>query len=785
MAQHRCPGCMRIVPGDFCPHCGYPAGKGNKAHQLQPGTVLRGQYEIGRVLGQGGFGITYLGWDRNLEAEVCIKEYYPNHAVTRESSATTLIHCHTEEAVPFYNASKERFLREAKILAQFREIPEIVSIYGFFEENNTVYIVMEYIKGMDLARYVASRGGKLTPEETFRLLKPLMEALGQVHRGELVHRDIAPDNIMLHPRGGAKLLDFGAARMVEGADVEKGLNRSTEAVVKHGFAPMEQYQSRGNLGPWTDVYAMCATVYYCLTGRIPPEATSRMMGEAELDWSGAEGLTPRQRAALEKGLAVLARDRYASMEELMEGLCGTGKPAALPHPPEKQAVPPKKKKKNRALPLALCILILGLAAGFGLLALGGYPRSGPAPAVTAPPQTEAATQPPSTWTPPAEPETEPSAPSQNLAPLPGGTHSIGILCNSGHYATQISSAISARIPADGSYYEIHTESVAQEADVFQQILKLAEAGIQTVIWVADELEDRDVVDQVVLTAEACGIELLVTLYDPEFTSGPGILERSASAAYVGIDPRMACREMGSLLLSLPGKGDRNGDGKVSYVFLGTREDMTMDASLYTTEAIALGGIKADPLVGYECDSTPSAAMYAMEDALDRFPDMEVVFCTDERMLEDVITTMEAAGMAMGQDILILCGGDTPYVREQMDCGNVAGAVTCSEDLRLESLMAALDAALRGEPLEGNFRDACRWLLPGEETEDPAPSDGTRGRVTANGLNIRSGPSKDSVSFGFLNKGDIVEILRIEEVSGQKWALIKEGWILMDYVELLD
>ena len=780
MAQRRCPGCMRMVSGDFCPHCGYPAGKGNKAHQLQPGTVLRGQYEIGRVLGQGGFGITYLGWDRNLETEVCIKEYYPNHAVTRESSATTLIHCHTEEAVPFYNASKERFLREAKILAQFREIPEIVSIYGFFEENNTVYIVMEYIKGMDLARYVASRGGKLTPEETFRLLKPLMGALGQVHRSELVHRDIAPDNIMLHPRGGAKLLDFGAARMVEGAGVEKGLDRSTEAVVKHGFAPMEQYQSRGNLGPWTDVYAMCATVYYCLTGRIPPEATSRMMGEAELDWSGTEGLTQRQRAALEKGMAVLARDRYASMEELMEGLFGTGKPVT--RTPEKKPVP-EKKKKNRALPLALCILILGLAAGFGLLAMGGYLGGSPAPTAL-PPQTETATEAPSTWTPPAEPETDPSAPSEDLDPLPGGSHCIGVLCNSSHYAEQISAAIYERIPADGTY-EIRTEHVAQEADVFQQVLKLAEEGVQTVIWVADELENRDVVDQVVLTAEACGVELLVTLYDPEFTSGPGILERSASAAYVGIDPRMACREMGSLLMSLPGKGDRNGDGKISYIFLGTRDDMTMDASVHIAETIALGGIRADPLVGYECDNTSSGAMYAMEDALSRFPDMEVVFCTDEQMLKGVTASMEAAGKAMGQDILILCGGDGTYVREQMDCGNVAGAVTCSEALRIGSLMEALDAALRGESLEGNFRDACRWVTSEAEAEDPAPSDGLRARVTSSELNIRSAPTSGSDVLGSYKKDEIILILRIETSSGTEWGLTRDGWVNMIYVELLD
>jgi serine/threonine protein kinase len=276
------------------------------------GTLLHGQYEVGRVLGQGGFGITYLGWDRQLGAAVCIKEYFPSHAVSRDCTVSNLVRCHTEAGAESFRLSKERFLREGRVLARFRDIPEIVSVYGSFEENDTVYIVMEYIKGMDLAHYVNHRGGRLSGEETFKILKPVMEALAQVHRSELVHRDIAPDNIMLHPRGGAKLLDFGAVRNVEGAEAGVDMAHSTEAILKHGFAPAEQYKSRGGLGPWSDEYAMCATVYCCLTGRIPPQAVERMLEDVEVSFD-IPGLPAHQRQALEKGMAIRYKDRHGSM----------------------------------------------------------------------------------------------------------------------------------------------------------------------------------------------------------------------------------------------------------------------------------------------------------------------------------------------------------------------------------------------------------------------------------------------------------------------------------------
>ena len=343
---------MAMTENEICEKCGWPEGRTNEPHQLPVGYHLHGQYRVGRVLGQGGFGITYLGWDEFLEIPVAIKEFFPNSMVNRECSLTTKVHCYTEQVTPQYVMSKERFLREAKALARFEDEPAIVRIRNFFQENETAYIVMEYVRGTNLANYVNMRGGKLSPKETFTILRPIMEALAAVHEADLVHRDISPDNIMLHPRGGAKLLDFGAVRAVEGAEAGKDMNRSTEAILKHGFAPMEQYQTRGGLGPWTDEYALCATIWYCLTGRIPEEAPRRMLEEIDLDWD-IPGLLPHQQEALKKGVALRARDRFGTVRELMDALFNEPQPAPVeppvipkPEKPPKAPKPPKQKPEK-------------------------------------------------------------------------------------------------------------------------------------------------------------------------------------------------------------------------------------------------------------------------------------------------------------------------------------------------------------------------------------------------------------------------------------------------------
>lgn len=318
MKEKRCYGCMNLKSnGSVCEHCGYDENIQNEIHQLPAGTVLKEQYMVGRVLGQGGFGITYLGWDMYLDIPVAIKEYFPSGTVMRETSVSMDVVSYSGDVGVRFRNNKERFLREAKMLARFSQVPEIVQIKNFFLANNTAYIVMEYVDGITLKQYVKNQGGKLSVAETFSLMEPVIEALCKVHKSGLVHRDISPDNIMMLPEGRVKLLDFGAVRDVGDADVDQPLTKSTEAILKQGYAPIEQYQNRGSLGPWTDVYALCATIYFCLTGEVPPDAPERLLGDEEIDFKGlVPELSDRQVKALGKGMELRAQERIASMDEL-------------------------------------------------------------------------------------------------------------------------------------------------------------------------------------------------------------------------------------------------------------------------------------------------------------------------------------------------------------------------------------------------------------------------------------------------------------------------------------
>ena len=314
----RCSSCFAVkAEQGVCPNCGCDETARNAPHQLPVGTVLKEQYKIGRVLGQGGFGITYLGWDLYLDIPVAIKEYYPSGMVMRECTVThSVTDVSGDDGIRFHN-NRERFLREAKMLARFSQVPEIVQIKNFFLANNTAYIVMEYVEGITLKQHVKNQGGKLSVQETLSLLGPVIQTLAKVHRTGIVHRDISPDNIMLVP-GGAKLLDFGAVRSVSG-EAGKELTKSTEAILKQGYAPIEQYQKKGSLGPWTDVYALCATIYYCLTGEVPPDAPARVLAYEEMDMD-ATGLDAHQCSALLHGMALRAEERTGSMEELYREL---------------------------------------------------------------------------------------------------------------------------------------------------------------------------------------------------------------------------------------------------------------------------------------------------------------------------------------------------------------------------------------------------------------------------------------------------------------------------------
>lgn len=327
-----CPGCMsRITEEQMhsgCPRCGYrlPVPGELASHILTPHTVLQGKYMIGRMLGAGGCGITYLGYDLNLELRIAIKEYYPVGFVSRDTGAGNTVISEEGDKGVFFSDGKKKYIQEARMLARFAGLRNIVSVRDYFEENNTCYIIMEYLDGETLKSYLAQRGGRLSCGEVMQMLQPLLASLNEVHSQGLIHRDISPDNIMILKDGTLKLLDFGSAR-----DMAGSAERSASVMLKPGYAPEEQYRIYGMQGSWTDVYALCATIYRCLTGHTPVDALSRKEHDTLIPPSQyGVALTPVQEAALLKGMAVDAGMRYKTIGEFYRGFYCNEIPVAQP-----------------------------------------------------------------------------------------------------------------------------------------------------------------------------------------------------------------------------------------------------------------------------------------------------------------------------------------------------------------------------------------------------------------------------------------------------------------------
>jgi hypothetical protein len=305
------------APVGVCPACGYnEAAAELSPHQLRPRTILNGKYLIGKMFGQGGFGITYAGWDMNLNIKIAVKEFYPTGFVTRECTATNTVQSFTGSQGDFFVKGREKFMGEAQTLAKFRNLPGIVAVNDFFQENSTAYIVMEFIEGQTMKEYLAQMGGRLPADQVFMMMTPVMDALVDVHEAGIIHRDISPDNIMISKKGNMKLLDFGAAR--EFADSG---NKSLSIMLKPGYAPEEQYRSKGLQGPWTDIYALCASMYKCMTGVTPEDSNERVRAD-DVKPPSALGVSinPAQEAALMKGMAVLQENRFANVQELRRAL---------------------------------------------------------------------------------------------------------------------------------------------------------------------------------------------------------------------------------------------------------------------------------------------------------------------------------------------------------------------------------------------------------------------------------------------------------------------------------
>ena len=391
--ERYCPYCMHLIqPGKPCPNCKRdPETYRPESRQLPPGTLLQERYILGRALGAGGFGITYLGWDLKLERRVAVKEYFPTAFLKRETSVTLDVTCYTASGQEAYTKGREQFLREARTMAALEKIPQMVRVLDFFPEHNTAYIIMEFLEGQTL-KEITQAQGPCSAQVLLPLLEPVIRAMEAMHQANIIHRDISPDNLMLLSNGTMKLMDFGCARDIQG-------EVTMTAMLKEGFAPYEQYSGHGQ-GAWSDLYSLCATIYYCLTGKVPPSAMKRGEPDPLIPPSrlGAE-LTEQQERALLKGLAVRAADRWKSMGELYGALYGItldGHPWTPPEDweqwntskldPEPEPTPEPKPEKKFTLSrgakggiAAACVgvvLVAALAAS-GLLGGGTDPVVSP------------------------------------------------------------------------------------------------------------------------------------------------------------------------------------------------------------------------------------------------------------------------------------------------------------------------------------------------------------------------------------------------------------------------
>ena len=406
-----CPNCLRetAAPGSVCEHCGFDmAGYTVLPHQLIPGSLIKQRYRVGRVLGEGGFGITYVGWDTVLNIKTAIKEFYMSGYVNRNHDASPTVFATLGTHQDTFAKNKSKFLSEARVLAHFYEEPGIVGVRDFCEENGTAYIIMDFLEGVTLKEYLR-RNGRLSPTQAVHLLLPVIRSLQRVHTEGIIHRDISPDNIMVLPSGQTKLLDFGAAREISQTDI-----KSLSVILKPGYAPEEQYRSKGHQGPWTDVYALAATLYRCITGQEPDDAMERMYRDQLPAPADTEAGCPIAISnVIMKAMAVRQPDRYqdvgAFLAGLEQALAAPDDPATAPAERERPAARPAAPDGSRTV-------LADETTGRTVLAdspAPGEESAAPAAAQTPEPPAAPAARP---VTPPAQPNAAPRPAPQKAEP---------------------------------------------------------------------------------------------------------------------------------------------------------------------------------------------------------------------------------------------------------------------------------------------------------------------------------------------------------------------------------
>lgn len=311
--KNYCYSCMNeLTDGNICHHCLKENTADDIVYRLKAGTILNNKYLVGNCIGEGGFGITYIGRDLTLDMRVAIKEYFPNGYVNRNNTVSQDVTASTESQKEIFYKGKDSFLEEARKIAKFVGEPGIVSVREYFEANGTAYIIMDYLDGVNLASYVRSNG-TIPATKIFEVMLPMVRSLKRIHEAGIIHRDISPDNIMYLKSGSLKLMDFGSARYFTNNQKEMSV------LLKQGYAPEEQYRKNGDQGPWTDVYGLCATMYRCITGVIPVDALDRMRNDTlEPPSKLGVDIPESMEVVLLYGLAVFKENRCQDMDELAD-----------------------------------------------------------------------------------------------------------------------------------------------------------------------------------------------------------------------------------------------------------------------------------------------------------------------------------------------------------------------------------------------------------------------------------------------------------------------------------
>lgn len=318
----RCIRCMREIDASQqnCGFCNYPQNTpAEYPDSLAPGTELRNRFLLGKELGRGGFGITYVGYDKYLDCKVAIKEYYPQSLAARLPGEVKMFWRNSQ----LRDNGCQNVIREAQKMHRIGVLPVAVHVLDVFYENNTAYIAMDYVEGITLKKYLL-KNGILSPEKCMELMFPILETMIQMHGAGIIHRDISPDNIMIQPDLKPRILDLGAAKDIQ---MESG---NTILVARNGFSPMEQYQTNGDIGTWTDVYALCATMYYCLTGKVPPAAMDRSEVNDALPFNKSWKIPEKLFQVLQDGMRMSVEKRIPNVKELRIRLEDSLRPEPAP-----------------------------------------------------------------------------------------------------------------------------------------------------------------------------------------------------------------------------------------------------------------------------------------------------------------------------------------------------------------------------------------------------------------------------------------------------------------------